>query len=100
MDTISEAATFQGFSDFPIIVSILAQSFNLQKPIYLSNLMRLCNALANKDSMTPLLSSGLPGTKFNMAVMGDGFAAGDDQNIYNNKVKDLLIHGVFNNDFF
>jgi hypothetical protein len=44
------------------------------------------------DSMTQILSSGPPGTKVNIAVLGDGFAAGD-QTAYNNKVNDLLING-------
>jgi hypothetical protein len=100
MIRISEVAIFQGFNDPPISISKLAQSFNLHKPISLLNLMRLCNARANSNSMTQLLSSGPPGTKINIAVMGDGFAAGDDQILYNKEVKDLLIHGVFQNDFF
>ncbi len=100
MKRISEVATFQGFSDPPISISELAQSFNLHKPISLLDLMRLCNARANNNSMTQLLSSGPAGTKINIAVLGDGFAAGDDQILYNKAVKDLLIHGVFKNDFF
>lgn len=51
------------------------------------------------DSMTQILNSGPPGTKFNIAVLGDGFAAGD-QTIYNNKVQELLLDGVFSNDYF
>ena len=51
------------------------------------------------DSMTPILQSGPPGTKFNIAVLGDGFAAGD-QTAYNNKVQELLLDGVFANDYF
>lgn len=100
MKRISEVATFQGFNDPPISISKLAQSFNLHKPISLLDLMRLCNARANNNSMTELLSSGPAGTRINIAVMGDGFAAGDDQALYNKAVKDLLIHGVFKNDFF
>jgi hypothetical protein len=100
MKSIRDVATFQGISDLPIIISKLAQSFNLQRPISLQTLLNRANARAKVDSMTQLLSSGSPGTKINIAVMGDGFAAGDDQTAYNNKVKDLLLHGVFNNDFF
>lgn len=100
MKRLSEVATFQGFNDPPIKVSKLAESFNLHKPISLLNLMRLCNARASKDSMTPLLSSGSPGTKINIAVLGDGFTAGDDQIKYSKAVKDLLINGLFKNDFF
>lgn len=51
------------------------------------------------DSMTPILLSGPPGQKINIAVMGDGFASGD-QTAYNNKVQELLIDGVFGHDFF
>jgi len=46
------------------------------------------------DSATPILLSGPPGTKINIAVMGDGFAAGD-QATYNSKVQEFLIDGVF-----
>jgi hypothetical protein len=51
------------------------------------------------DSMTQILSSGPPGTKFNIAVLGDGFAAAD-QTFYNNKVQELLLDGVFGHDYF
>jgi len=51
------------------------------------------------DSVTKLLDSGPPGTKINIAVLGDGFAAGD-QNLYNAKVDELLIDGVFAHDSF
>ena len=39
------------------------------------------------DSMTQILTSGPPGTKINIAVLGDGFAAGD-QDLYNTKVQE------------
>jgi hypothetical protein len=51
------------------------------------------------DSVTQILSSGPPGAKTNIAVLGDGFAAGD-QTLYNNKVKELLLDGVFGHDYF
>ena len=51
------------------------------------------------DSVTQILASGPPGAKQNIAVLGDGFAAGD-QTAYNNKVKELLIDGVFGHDYF
>ena len=41
------------------------------------------------DSMTQILMSGPPGTKRNIAVLGDGFGNAD-QTTYNNKVKELL----------
>jgi hypothetical protein len=51
------------------------------------------------DRVTQILKSGPPGTKKNIAVLGDGFAAGD-QTTYNNKVKELLLDGVFGHDYF
>lgn len=51
------------------------------------------------DSMTQILKSGAPGTKLNIAVLGDGFAA-DDQDEYNDLVEELLIDGVFGHDYF
>lgn len=51
------------------------------------------------DSMTQILRSGPPGTKKNIAVLGDGFAAGD-QTTYNDKVNELLLQGVFGHDYF
>jgi IgA peptidase M64/VCBS repeat protein len=52
------------------------------------------------DSMTQILASGPPGTKKNIAVLGDGFAGGADQTLYNDKVKELLLDGVFGHDYF
>ena len=51
------------------------------------------------DSMTQVLRSGPPGTKINIAVLGDGFAAAD-QTLYNNKVQEFLVDGVFGHDYF
>ena len=51
------------------------------------------------DSVTQILKSGSAGSKKNIAVLGDGFAAAD-QATYNNKVKELLIDGVFGHDYF
>ena len=51
------------------------------------------------DSVTQILKSGSVGSKKNIAVLGDGFAAGD-QTSFNNKVKELLIDGVFGHDYF
>jgi len=51
------------------------------------------------DSVTQILKSGPPGVKTNIAVLGDGFTE-DDQSIYNNRVRELLIEGVFANDYF
>ena len=52
------------------------------------------------DSMTQILSSGPVGSKVNVAVLGDGFAAGTDQTTYNNKVQDLLLNGLFRHDYY
>jgi len=51
------------------------------------------------DSVTQILKSGPPGTKLNIAVLGDGFAAGD-QDEYNDLVQDILMDGVFGHDYF
>jgi hypothetical protein len=51
------------------------------------------------DSVTQILSAGSTGAKLNIAVLGDGFAAAD-QNLYNQKVQQLLIDGVFGHDYF
>ena len=51
------------------------------------------------DSVTQILKSGPPGAKTNIAVLGDGFASGD-QTLYNDKVKELLLDGVFGHDYF
>ena len=49
--------------------------------------------------MTQILFSGPPGSKRNLAVLGDGFGNAD-QTTYNNKVKELLMDGVFGHDYF
>lgn len=51
------------------------------------------------DSVTQILKSGPPGTKINIAVLGDGFAA-SDQAAYNQRVADVLMEGVFGHDYF
>ena len=51
------------------------------------------------DSVTQILAAGPPGSKINIAVVGDGFAAADQDN-YNDKVNDLLIDGVFGHNYF
>lgn len=51
------------------------------------------------DSMTQLVYAGPPGTKRNLVIVGDGFANGD-QDAYNQKVQDLVINGVFQQDLF
>ncbi|MGP1990396.1 M64 family metallopeptidase [Zobellia laminariae] len=49
--------------------------------------------------VTQILKSGPTGLKKNIAVIGDGFASAD-QTAYNQKVKELLIDGVFGHDYF
>src|SRR5690348_496530 len=51
------------------------------------------------DSVTQILASGPPGTKLNIAVLGDGFAAAD-QDSYNQIVNNYLLEGVFGHDYF
>ena len=51
------------------------------------------------DSMTVLRRAGPPGTKRNIAVLGDGFTAAD-QSAYNQWVETTLIKGVFGHDYF
>lgn len=51
------------------------------------------------DSMTVLRKAGPPGTKRNIAVLGDGFTAAD-QTAYDTWVQTTLIDGVFGHDYF
>jgi hypothetical protein len=51
------------------------------------------------DSVTVIQASGPPGTKKNIAVLGDGFAEAD-QTVYNDLVDALLLEGVFGHDYF
>src|SRR6201992_3399276 len=51
------------------------------------------------DSMTVLRNAGPPGTKRNIAILGDGFTAAD-QDAYNHWVEMILIEGVFGNDYY
>ncbi len=51
------------------------------------------------DSVTQLRMAGPVGTKRNLAILGDGFAAAD-QAAYNNWVQTTLIDGVFARDYF
>jgi hypothetical protein len=51
------------------------------------------------DSMTVLRNAGPPGTKRNVAILGDGFTSGD-QHTYNDWVQTTLIEGVFGHDYY
>ena len=52
------------------------------------------------DSVTQIIASGPPGVKKNIAVLGDGFAAGATRRSTTTRSKELLIHGVFGHDYF
>jgi hypothetical protein len=54
---------------------------------------------AAETEVTRVLRSGPPGAKRNVAVLGDGFAAGD-QAAFDQWVDDVLLDGVFGNDYF
>ena len=51
------------------------------------------------DSVTQVRVAGPVGTKRNLAILGDGFAAAD-QATYNNWVQTALLAGVFGHDYF
>jgi hypothetical protein len=51
------------------------------------------------DSMTQLVTAGPPGVKRDVAVVGDGFAEGD-QTLYNDTVQSMLLDGVLRRDYF
>src|SRR5262245_15666115 len=51
------------------------------------------------DSMTQLRMAGPVGTKRNLTILGDGFAAAD-QAAYNNWVQTTLMDGTFGHDYF
>lgn len=51
------------------------------------------------DSMTQLRAAGPAGNKRNLAILGDGFAPGD-QATYNNWVQTAVLDGVFGRDYF
>src|SRR5262249_38243889 len=56
-------------------------------------------AAARADSVTKVIDNGPDGTKRIIAVLGDGYAAGD-QAKYNGDVDQLLVNGVFGHDFY
>ncbi len=51
------------------------------------------------ESMTQIRRAGPVGSKRNLAILGDGFAAGD-QTIFDNWVQDALMNGAFGHDYF
>jgi len=50
------------------------------------------------QTVTELLRNGPNGDKFNVVVIGDGFAAGADQTAYNNFVRDVVIRDLFDDN--
>jgi IgA Peptidase M64 len=50
-------------------------------------------------TVTKVLDSGPDGEKLNIAVLGDGYTANDQQK-FNDDVQKLLLDGVFKHDFF
>ncbi len=54
------------------------------------------------NSMTQLLKAGTPGAKRDLVIVGDGFAAGGDQTVYNDYVNDTVMQNLFNRqgDYF
>ena len=51
------------------------------------------------DSVTQFRAAGPVGSKHNLAILGDGFAAAD-QTAYNDFVQNVVLGGVFANDYF
>src|SRR5581483_9293526 len=54
---------------------------------------------ARADSVTKVIDNGPDGTKKVIAVLGDGYAAAD-QDKYNQDVDKLVLTGVFGHDFY
>lgn len=62
--------------------------------------MALCLALVfapavQAQTVTELLRNGPNAQKYNLVIIGDGFAAGADQTTYNNFVRDTVIRDLF-----
>src|SRR5262252_5164324 len=50
---------------------------------------------ARAQTVTELLRNGPNAQKYNLVIIGDGFAAGADQTTYNNFVQDTVIRDLF-----
>ena len=61
----------------------------------LALLIALGSAGAHAQTVTELLRNGANGDKFNVVVIGDGFAAGADQTAYNTFVQNVVIRDLF-----
>jgi hypothetical protein len=53
---------------------------------------------AHAQTVTTLLRNGANGDKFNVVIIGDGFAAGADQTAYNNFVQNVVIRDLFDDN--
>jgi hypothetical protein len=58
-------------------------------------LMSAAAAGAHAQTVTELLRNGPNGDKFNIVIIGDGFAAGADQTAYDNFVRNVVIRDLF-----
>lgn len=68
------------------------------KTILLSLLIAVLGCTAGfSQTTTRLLESGNTGSKFDLVIIGDGFAAGNDQTTFNNFVNNIIMQGVFQN---
>jgi hypothetical protein len=56
-------------------------------------------AVTSGPTVTPLLINGPTGMKFNVAIVGDGFSA-SEQETYNDVVDKFVIQGAFGHDIF
>ncbi len=63
--------------------------------ILLSVLLVIVIRPADAQTVTELLRNGANGDKFNLVIIGDGFAAGNDQTTYNNFVQNTIIRDLF-----
>ena len=81
----------------PASVRVKATTCGMSFPLSLRQFID--NPCCPVDSVTQVVYSGPPGTEKNIAVLGDGFAKGD-QLKYNMWVKNVLLGGVFSRDYF
>jgi hypothetical protein len=58
-------------------------------------LIALGSAGAHAQTVTELLRNGANGDKFNIVIIGDGFAAGADQTAYDTFVQNVVIRDLF-----
>ena len=61
----------------------------------LTLLIALGSAGAHAQTVTELLRNGANGDKFNVVVIGDGFAAGADQTAFDTFVQNVVIRDLF-----